>query len=184
MPVSGALVIRVAAVGALIGGWDVHSVRVPNPGDKPWAELEHDATITVQSSYTDNLGRAAVAPFAASCAGSATPFGSRQTNGCFVVFMYKRGYRVCIVDPGVDTVVPSRVTMVRYRRVPTAWEANNNVNRILESYLHSIHFKNVAALRNHVLADGRNLERFVSDEIGANYDAERSRKPRLPNNDE
>lgn len=111
-PVSDALVVRVAVLGATSGGWDIHSVMIPKKGERPWTEIQDGATWDVRSSYTSSAGDAGVPPFAAKCEGH-SGLGCSQNDGYFAVIIYKRGYDTKVIVPGVDLPAPQAVTMGR-----------------------------------------------------------------------
>jgi hypothetical protein len=57
-PVPGAMVMRVAVIGAVSGGWDIHSVMIPRAGDTPWVKTQH-ARWYLEACLTDTNGKAA-----------------------------------------------------------------------------------------------------------------------------
>ena len=109
-----ALVVRIAAVSEPSGGWDIHSIRIPKPGQRVWCELSYGGNWNVSPGSTDAKGQVAVPSFAAHCEGERGVLGGCSENhGYFALVVYKHGYRTRVIVPSDDIPAPSTETLVR-----------------------------------------------------------------------
>jgi hypothetical protein len=131
-PIGGALVIRAAYVSALTDrGW---GWRQPEAGMIPSTAVPQSSVWRLSYGYTDTNGGLYIRPYAPVCfAIQDGLLDTASSDGVFALIVYKPGYELRIVEPGVD--VPAKATLAMRKGDLKSYD-NVNVWRynFLEAY--------------------------------------------------
>ena len=107
-PIAGALVVRAVCYSALKShGW---GWRQPEAGVVPWTDVPQSSAWRLSYGFTDTDGGICIRPYSPLCFWMQDALlDTASSDGVFALIVYKPGYELRIVEPGVD--VPAKATL-------------------------------------------------------------------------